>query len=228
LLAWRVGTEWRQANLRYAALAGPVEPGASGLPVAAREEPLAVEEIAANNLFSSDRNNEVAEPESKPAGPPPPRPIVLGTLKLGENYEALMSESESSRSGVRRVKQGDQVGEYRVVEIRGESVLVEYEGQTTRLNIYQSARTVAQQGTRTTPTARPTGPVVVETGSASQPAAARTPAETQPSAPRPAGREVEDPNAPPGTRAFIEGNRRRVERQTPFGVQTWYEPLEKQ
>ena len=217
LLAWRLGTEWKQADLRYSALASPAARSAAGLSVAVREEPLRVDEIAAKNLFSADRNNEIPEPESSESEPPPPLPMVLGTMKLGQSYEALMSEGESSRGGVRRVKQGEQIGSYRVTEIRDEKVVIEYQGQTTTLDIYQSARSVAQQRTRT-PTG-PAAPVVVGTGgrqAASQPRAA----------PAQEPRETPQRGGPPGVRVFVEGDRRRMERDTPFGTQTWYEPLE--
>jgi len=217
LLAWRLGTEWRQADLRYSALASQTEQRAAVLPAAVPEEPLAADEIAAKNLFSADRNNELPPPEteSSEAGPAPPPPAVLGTMKLGEDYEALMSEGESSRDVVRRVKQGDQIGEYRVTEIRDEKVVVEYQGQTTTLDIYQSARSVSRQRTP----AGPAAPVVVGTGGGQPAGRSRTPpARAQRAAPR---RPME-----PGVRVSVEGNRRRLERDTPFGTQIWYEPLE--
>ncbi len=225
LLAWRLGTQWQQAELRYAALSGRPERSTATLAVAPRREPVPVEEIAAKNLFSADRNNEVALPEPARPGPSPPVPTVLGTMKLGANYEALMSEAEGAGRGARRVKQGDQVGAYRVVEILADKVVVEYEGRTTALEIYQSARSVqaARTGTQQrTPTATPVtppAPVVVGTGGpASSPAGASSaPARSQ---------QVQEPGRPPGTRVFIEGNRRRLERDTPFGVQSWYEPLD--
>jgi len=228
VLAWRLGTEWQQADLRYSALANSTEQSAAGLPATPPEEPLPVEEIAAKNLFSADRNNDMPLPEVSEAAPPPPRPIVLGTMKLGENYEALMSEGGSSQSGVRRVKQGEQVGGYRVVEIRDQQVVIEYEGQTTTLNIYQSRRSVEQPRTQTAAPARPAAPVVVGTGTAPARSAAPGRTAAAPSQPtgQPSGQEIQDPKYGRFTRVFIEGNRRRVERTTPFGVQRWYEPLQ--
>ena len=227
LLAWQLRTEWQQANLRYDAAPTAAEPGAAMAGAVPQREPLAVEEIAAKNLFSADRNNLVTVPETDQPGPPPPVPAVVGTMKLGESYEALMSEDGPRGQGFWRVKQGEQVGAYRVVEIFAEKVVVEYEGQRTTLDIYQSARSVAQRRTRTAAPAAPAPPVVVGTGSGRPPApaAARTPRTNQPSAP-PRSREIRVPNQGPYTSVFIEGNRRRVERETPFGIQTWYEPLQ--
>ena len=232
LLAWRLGTEAQQANLRYSALESIAEPSAAGPRTAAPQETLAVNEIAARNLFSADRNNELPEPEVGPPAPPPSEPIVLGILKLGADYEALMSEDESSRRGVQRAKVGDLVGGYRVVEIRSEGVVIEYEGRRTTLDIHQSApsarRTAAPARTASpSRTTRPAGPVVVGTGgpAARTPAAGRTSGTGQQSA-APRGREIRVPNQDPYTRVFIEGNQRRIERQTPFGLQTSYAPLQ--
>ncbi len=232
LLVWRLGTEAQQANLRYSALESIAGTSAAGPRAAAPEEMLAINEIAAKNLFSADRNNEIPEPEAGPPAPPPPEPIVLGTLKLGADYEALMSEDESSRRGVRRAKVGDLVGEYRVVEIRSESVVIEYEGQRTTLDIHQLAPSARRTATpartaRSSRPGRPAAPVVVGTGEAAArtPASGRASGTGQPGA-APRGREIRVPNQDSYTRVFIEGNQRRIERQTPFGIQTSYSPLQ--
>lgn len=227
LLGWRLATEWKQADLRYEAFESPAESTPAVVPAAAPEERLAVEQIAANNLFSADRNNALPEPETAETGPAPPKPTVLGTMKLGENYEALMSPGDTAEGGVRRVKQGEQVGGYRVVEIRDSKVVIEYEGSTTTLDVYQSRKSVSQQRTHTTTAARPAVSTAAggRTPPARTPTAARAAAPSQPSTPD-RGREIKPPGLAPYTRVFIEGNRRRVERTTPFGIQKWYEPLQ--
>lgn len=228
-LAWRLGTEWTQANLRY----GPAPAGsraAERRPVPAtalpqqRREPPATEEIAAKNLFSADRTNVVAlETVSQQTAPPPAVPVVFGTMKLGQGYEALMAEpGEAAGRGVRRVKPGEQLGGYTVVEVLDEQVVIEYGGQRTTVDVYQSARSVARRVARTETSSQPT---VEATGRGSTPAAAR---QASPAAARtPAAQPTQPPpGTPPGVRVFVEGNRRRFERDTMFGVQTWYEPLE--
>jgi hypothetical protein len=230
-LAWRLGTEWTQANLRY----GPAPAGSrtaerSPAPSAAippeRREPPATEEIAAKNLFSADRTNVIAlETVSQQTAPPPAVPVVLGTMKLGQGYEALMAESsDAARRGARRVKPGEEFGGYTVAEILDEQVVIEYRGQRTTVDVYQSARSVARRVARTETSSQPR---VEATGSGSTPASAR-PASPAPSRPAAAGAQPAQPppGTPPGTRVFVEGNRRRFERDTVFGVQTWYEPLE--
>ena len=213
LLGWRLETEWKGANLRYGALSrAAAERGAAALPPGSRREPSATEEIVAKNLFFPDRSSEIA-PLTK-TEPPPPVPTVFGTMKLGESYEALMTETGATAGRTpRRVKQGEQFGAYTVVEIRDEKVVIEYQGQKTTLDIYQSARAALSAPVRTAPPAAP----VVESSSGSPPQAGR-------SAPAPTA--VQQPSTEPGVRVFTEENRKRFERDGPFGVQIWYEPLQ--
>ena len=126
LLAWRVGTEWNRANLRYGTLSRAAA-GRESVPprlAGVRREPPPTEEIVAKNLFSPDRTSQIAPPE-KPE-PPPSVPTVFGTMKLGESYEALMAEGGTPASRApRRVKPGEQFGGYTVVEIRDGKVVIE-------------------------------------------------------------------------------------------------------
>ena len=63
LLAWRLETEWKQANHRYYVLSSASAKRESvGLSPAGRREPPATAEIIAKNLFFPDRTNLVAPP----------------------------------------------------------------------------------------------------------------------------------------------------------------------
>lgn len=225
LLAWRLGSEWKRANLRYAAphrttAAAPAYLPPSSAPHAA---PPLLSEIVAKNLFSPDRNNDVIQDE-KPQ-PAPPAPIVFGTINLGGSFEALMAErGQSARPGFRRVKNGEQLGGYTIVEIRDEKVVVEFRGQKTTLNVYESANSVPRANTRTN---LATGPVVESVGA--PPPQAAAPAPAQSSSGGPSSPAASAPPAPAsGITVTVEGNRRRMERSTPFGLQVWYEEIPKQ
>ena len=220
LLAWRLGAEWQRANLRYESLSGPAARPIPALLAPPPHDPPPTDEVVAENLFSPDRTNEIAAREVPQRQPPVP--IILGTMKLGPTYEALMSEGGTpAERAFRRVKPGEQLGSFTVVEIRDETVVIEYQGQRTTLDVYQSARSVAPPPARTT---RQAAPVVVESGAA--PARPGAPAASQPNSPPARAPAAQQPAGPPGVRVTIEGNRKRLERDTPFGVQTWYEPLE--
>jgi hypothetical protein len=226
-LAWWLGTAWTQANLRYGALSRPAERRAVPLAATPRREPPATEEIAAKNLFSADRTSEVVAPEVTESQPPPPAvPAVFGTMKLGESYEALMAEAgNAARGAFRRVKPGEQFGGYTVVEILDEKVVIEYRGERTTVGVYQSARSVARPAARTETAAAPT---VAETGRGGTPASASATRQAGPATARVQASQPAPPppGTPPGVRVFVEANRRRFERDTVFGVQTWFEPLE--
>ncbi len=220
LLVWRLVGEWKRANLRYRP---PVQTGTAAVasPVAGppSRPTVPTDEIVAKNLFSPDRTNELVEPVK--AAPPPPVPIVFGTMNLGNRYEALMGEAgRTATRSFRRVKQGEQIGTYTVVEIRDEKVVIEYQGQKTTLDVYQSANSVPRPEVSPGPAA---SPVVESTGIAPSPAAAPPPA--APGQPPSASGAVQAPAA--DVRVTIEGNRRKFERQTPFGTQVWYENLPK-
>ena len=220
LLAFRLSGEWRRANLRYAALQSPTADASESLPPVGLSRPVPdTRAIVEMNLFSADRTSTLVQEETEQ---PVSRdvPVVFGTINLGDAYEALMSDRRQAAAGkFQRVKTGQRVGAYTVLEIHDEKVVLDLEGQTTTLDVYQSARSVAR---RRAPSARPAAAPVVETaGSApSQPAPS-----SQPGAPSPAA-GVAAIQQDPGPRVTIEGNRRRIERMTPFGPQVWYEDIE--
>lgn len=212
---------WKRGNERYEVL----RQRSATLPrMTLRESappPLpSVGEIVAKNLFAPDRNND--RPQEMPFQAAAPLPVVIGTMRLGREYEALMSEGgQPGSERFRRVKIGDRVGPYTVSEIRDEAVVVEHQGQRTVINVYQSARSVLRAAAPPTaaPAAAPRPPAapVVETAApvtASVPAAPPQPAARPPAA-----------SAMPGVRVTIEGNRRRYERDTAFGPQVWYEDI---
>ena len=214
-LAWRLVAEWGHANLGYEALAQAESQASASLLPSLPQSPMPpVQEIVAQNPFSPDRNNTVAEEEK--AAPPPPVPVVFGTMKLGEAYEALLAEGGSSAGrGFRRVKQGEQFSGYTVVEIRDEKVVLEFAGQKTTVDVYRSANSVPRAQAPATPVAP-----VVEKTSAQPPASP-----TSPAAPAPAAAGAE-PTANSYEKVTIEGNRRKIELQTPFGPMIRYEEIQ--
>ena len=225
LMAMRLRSDWQGANERYTRLAGRSGTAAVSpvIPVAGRP-PVVGTDVVARNLFSPDRNNDRPQEAHKVQ---PPVPVVIGTLRLGDGYEALMSEAGAAGAHhFRRVKQGDQLGPYTVAEIRDEAVVVEFQGQKTTVNVYQSAQTVARATASVTPPVTPAasaGPVVETSGGPAPPASVPAPAST--AAAVAAG-------AAPATsftdvKVTIEGNRKRYERNTAFGPQVWYEDIKK-
>ena len=225
LLIWRLVTEWKTANLRYHALPRARATVASVPPGSAPKSTPPVGDIVAKHLFSPDRNNTIAKDEKHE--PPPPVPVVFGTMNLGGKYEALMAEGgQPTKTGFHRVKNGERVGGYTVVEIGDEKVVVDFQGQKTTLDVYQSASSVPPTQTRTgqsPPTVSGDG-LILPGQSTPSPTASNTPAAPPTaSAPPVPGANPNDPYV----KVTIEGNRRRMERQTMFGTQVWYEDIPK-
>ena len=222
LMGVRIAADWQKANERYGELARKTAV-ASTVPLVPATEVVSStgRELIAKNLFTPDRNND--RPQETKAKAAVQLPIIIGTMRLGTAYEALMTEAGPGPQRFRRVKQGEQVGPYVVAEIRDEAVVVEYEGQKTVVNVYQSAKSVirAAGNTGTTTGSAPASPVVESV--ASSPAAE--------SGTKPSGTSAQ-PNeggttavGMPGVRVRIEGNRKRFERDTMFGPQVWYEDI---
>lgn len=219
-LAWRLVAEWGRANLRYEALAqAKAQTSAALLPSLSRSPLPPIQEIVAQNLFSPDRNNIVEQKEQ--AAPTAEVPVVFGTMKLGEAYEALLAEGGASAGrGFRRVKQGEQFGGYTVVEIQDEKVVLEFAGQKTTVDVYRSANSVPRAQAPATPAAP-----VVEKTTAQPPASPPPPrAGTRQPGPAPAAAGSQ-PTANPAIRVVIEGNRKKYIGQTPFGQIEWYEEI---
>lgn len=221
LLAWRLASEWKRANLRYAKARRTAVAANAYLPPSSAPPavPALAVDVVAKNLFSPDRNNEVAQDE-KPQ-PAPPAPVVFGTINLGDRYEALMGErGQAARPGFRRLKNGEQISGYTIMEIRDDKVVIDFRGQKTTLDVYESANSVPRGNTGTNLAA---GPVVESVGARSpQP----TPAQSSSTTSAPSSAAQPAPSS--GTTSTVEGNRRRMERQTPFGPQVWYEEIPKQ
>ncbi len=228
---------WRQNHARYALAAPPATataqrastPATAGLaarPAGVVPASAGYNELVARNLFSPDRNNQQPV-ERIGQRPPPPLPLVIGTLNLGSGLVALMAENRGA--GHRRLKVGDEIGGYRVVEIAEHKVVVEFQGEQKSLDVYESAEAVAP------PVAAPgsaaefapppassavQGQVHNAVPSASAPAPPTGPA-SSPAAQAPPGMPTSDPY----TTYTIEGNRKKYSRRTPFGIQNWYEDI---
>jgi hypothetical protein len=226
-LGWRFAVQWKAANQRYAQLAGRNPENTAALPVLPGIPELrrvSAGEVVAKNLFSPDRNNTLQQETA--ARVRQPVPVVFGTMKLGESYEALMSEAaQGGNRRFRRVKVGEQFAGYTVAEIRDEAVVVESEGQRTTVNVYESAKDAAPRVTPAPAGAPASAPVVESSANAGPPP---TPENTFPAGSvAPAASTGAPLVLPPDVTMTIEGSRRRYVRRTPFGPQVWYEEIPK-
>ena len=224
-MGWKLYGEWRGANQRYEALAEAEVTAQTALtPEWAQRATPPLEQLAAGNVFSADRGQ--AQPDDATSTAMPPEPVVIGTMNLGKNYEALMTSGGSaSGQGMKRVKAGEEFGGYTVAEIQDHQVVLEFAGQRKTVSVYQSSRTV-----RRAQTPAQAATPVVESSTGQQPAAGQaTAAPPRPATATPAtaapvpGDYAGDPN----TKAYVEGNRIRIETETPFGKMVRYEDIPK-
>lgn len=217
---------WRGNNARYSQFAAPVPavspaavPTAGANPAGA----MSYAEVADRNLFAQDRNNNQPSVEKKPA---PPLPLAIGTLNLGSGMIALMADQKmAAEHSFRRVKEGDEIGGWRVAEIAEHKVVVDFEGERKTIDVYESAASAVAAAPAYTPPAASAGPRVFN---ATQPATAATPpagASAGAAASSAPGTALpQDPNDPFKT-CVVEGNRIKCTRRTAFGAQIWYEQL---
>jgi hypothetical protein len=224
LLAGRLVSEWDRGNARYDLLERQSAAGAGvGVVIAPEQPPAPVVEIVAKNLFTPDRSSALQQVAViSPSAPPP---VVIGTMQLAGEYEALMAEGgASSTPRFRRVKVGQQVGPHTVVEIRDEAVVVEYQGIQTVVNVYQSAKSVLRAASSAAPAApRASAAPVVDTVAA--PGGATSGTATSPGTAPGGAANTSGERRIGDVTVTIEGNRRRYERWSMFGPQVWYEDI---
>ena len=236
-LASAIHDTWRRNHARYEQFgtsAATAQPAVSkaGMPgLVSATGPVSYSELLAQNLFSPDRNNEQSLPNASKT--PLSLPLVIGTVNLGSGPVALMAEPQQAKQGTfRRLKVGDEISGYRVAEIAEHQVVIEFEGQKTTIDVYESAENVRQAaGRAAVRPARPAGPAAkqVLTAVPASPAAASSgPAGSSASGATAAPAAAPATSSPTGNRYLtftIEGNRKKYSRVTPFGVQSWYEEL---
>ena len=216
---------WQRNHARYAV------PAASSRAVtmaglgAGTQPPLALldyGELVNRNLFSPDRNN-VQPVVKKEKRQGPPLPVVIGTMNLGSGMVALMVDPKQAGGGsFKRVKTGDEVGGYEVIQIAAHKVVVEFDGEQTTLDVYESAASAGAGGA---------GYSAPAPGSQVQTAVAATGTTMAGAAGAPGeggviqsgGILLAAPSAPEGV--TIEGNYRVTRRMTPLGMMTFREPI---
>lgn len=214
--------EWLEARAREEAVLQqrirPVPPPPLGpLPAAEPVRAAGYADIAQKMLFSKDRNpNVIVEvPAPPPPKPMPPLPVFHGLLNLGDGATAIMSEKPGAQH--RDFRPGEQVGEFKLVAVNTEEIVLEWDGQTI-------TRKVDDLIDRT--------PSPPPSASSAPATAARTVAATPPPPAQAApgedlgGRGIsacqKGDTSPAGTTA---NGMRKVIKNNPFGASCYWEPL---
>jgi hypothetical protein len=98
-------------------------------PIPAAAVPSTYSEVAMRMLFAQDRNPNVVE-EKKPEPEPkkmPPLPVFHGVINFGDGPVAMLSPDGSTKQG--SYKEGDSIGEFKIVKITKEKLTFNWDGQ---------------------------------------------------------------------------------------------------
>lgn len=172
---WRLRVEWLAAQAREQALLkrgvkpAPAPPY-SPLPKAEPVLPANFADIAQKMLFSRDRNPTVVV-ETAPPPPPkpmPPLPVLRGVMNLGDGPTAIMSEKKGAEP--RDFRPGQQVGEFKLVAINNQEIVLNWDGKEVRKKVddlidhsVEESATSASQARSAAPaaaSAQPAAPLV--------------------------------------------------------------------
>jgi hypothetical protein len=223
-MAAGIRATWQRNHARYAApAASSPAVTAAGLATGAQALPALVDssELVNRSLFSPDRNN-VQPVVKKEKRQGPPLPVVIGTMNLGSGMVALIIDPKQAASGsFKRVKTGDEIGGYKVIQIAEHKVVVEFDGEQTTLDVYESAASVSAAGGAGYSAPAPGSQVqtaVAATGATAEGAAGEGSGVIQSG-----GALIAAPTAAEGV--TIEGNYRVTRRMSPFGMMTYREPI---
>ena len=221
LLAAQLKSQWGeyQTQNNLALLNPALERGIPGQGPSAPPGVANYSAIVDNNLFASDRSNVVPEETASAAATKPlgPKPVLMGIMGFSEDQYAWMVSADSKESkAYRQLKMGDSLGEYRLMKILEQSVLMDARGAEVEIRLNDPAKLVARD---TTPPPATSGQnrSVVTVGSASQGAGT-----TNASANVTGSTELPRGALPPGA---IVGGRKKVLIQTPFGLQEIWEDV---
>jgi hypothetical protein len=222
--AFRLREQWLAGKAREQKMfrqpLGPVTP-----PQAAPFQPpqpltaSAYSDIAQKMLFAKDRDPTVVV-ETGPSKPLPPLPVAHGVVNLGEGPLVILSETSDSPH--RALAPGQKVGEFTLVAVNRDEIVLEWEGQQFKKRLEELAertkrpdRTPAVAGVP----AQPAPVAVVQTTKVEPAASLAGPG-------RDTGVGIRlcqqgDPS-PPGT---IKDGFRKVVTRTPFGGACRWEPV---
>lgn len=129
---WQIREKWLQSREREQKILSVQVPPVPAPPVPTVEtappvQAAAYVEVATNTLFSKDRNPTVVIEKPKEKDPPP-LPSVHGVMDLGFGATIFMSTGQGAQQ--KGYKEGDKVGDYKIVKASREEIEFEWEGKT--------------------------------------------------------------------------------------------------
>lgn len=211
--------EWRAARAREAAmLRVPVKalptprytPLASDAPVVAA----GYVDVAQKFLFDKSRNPTVVldVPPAPPPKPVPALPVYHGLMKLGGSLMAMLSVSKDGPQ--QAVRLGEPIGQFKLVDVNSEEMVLEWEGQTIHKRVEELTAAPAAVETAAAPAETPAA------------AAAPAPVKGGPGEITQFGFKICAVNDGNAEGTVMEGYK-KVMHATPFGQSCTWEPVGK-
>jgi hypothetical protein len=124
--ALRLRANWQEFNATHRVES--IQPEAEPVRTVAAAAPTAVTpqdwtEIAVQNPFSFDRSD-IAVVASKETRPLEPKPVLFGTMSIGNEKIAMLAPGQSGSRATRPLKVGESLDSWQVVSIDSKSVVV--------------------------------------------------------------------------------------------------------
>jgi hypothetical protein len=117
-------------------------------------------EVSTKDPFSFDRNDVPIVAPKAPA-PTQPKPILFGTMSIGNEWIAMLAPALGVNRSSQSVKVGQSVGEWEVVEIRDKSVVISGENGVRQTIDIADATAQGRTYERTGNAGSPAPPVTV-------------------------------------------------------------------
>ncbi len=178
--------------------------------------------IVNNDLFAADRTN-IIPPEPPPPPPPPkvspPKPVLCGIFRIGEEESVLMISTDSKSKGLqKRIRIGEMMDKYKLETISDQQVVMRAEGdESVGIRLNEPAGIVPRDYSSERTSTLPSKPNVVTVGESGTKAATSSPFANM--NPRPVQTPPPPPSVPAGT---VVNGKRKVVTQTPFGnMESW-------
>lgn len=134
VIAWQARTRWQEAHTRREANLNTAIRPVAPPPLVPAPKPDAAPaakyaDVATKDLFAKDRNPVVIVDPPKVEKPKemPPLPVVYGVLGLPSGVRAIMSEKAGGTSAPFR--EGDTIGEFKIVSLDQRNVTFEWDGK---------------------------------------------------------------------------------------------------
>lgn len=188
---------------------GAIQPQAESLPKVAVPPPAGASppidwtEIPTHNLYSFDRTDIAILEAPAPAVPPGAKPILFGTMALGDDRMAMVASGKPGNRNYRPMKVGETIDGWTITQILDLSIVIKANSIEDSVVMNDPSAQVPRDTARTI--APSIAPVISVGQPPPPPASASGPSIFQPPASQPAAGQPPRP-------------RRRITQQTPFGI----------